>query len=87
LVAFHRKHGHCNVPDDDAVNLQLAQWVATQGKDLKKYNTEKALLSASETIQYRVQKLNELGFDWGFVTVSWEERYVSVNLLYSSNNL
>jgi cytidylate kinase len=87
LVVFHRKNGHCNVPDDDAIYLQLAQWVATQGKDLKKYNKEKALLSASETIQCRVQKLNELKFDWETTYLSWEKRYVSEYSIDSSNIL
>jgi hypothetical protein len=77
------------VPDDNAVYLQLAQWVATQRKDLKKYNKEKPLPSASETIQHRVQKLNELEFDWGKTRsdVPWEKRYVSEYSIDSSNIL
>jgi hypothetical protein len=83
LVDFRRKHGHCNVPQHYKVNLELGVWVRNQRQKFKDLIGKDALLSADETIQYRVQKLIEIGFDWGTTRFNdaWEKRYVSVNSL------
>lgn len=54
LKEFYKVNGHCMVKRDYD-NKQLAFWVATQRKFYKKGNLEKE----------RVDKLNELSFEWG----------------------
>jgi hypothetical protein len=53
------------VPKDYEANSELDRWVRVQRRYLKKYISEEAFLLANQIIQDRVQKLNELEFDWG----------------------
>jgi hypothetical protein len=65
LVAYHKDHGHCNVPSQDEANRQLGKWVSRQ-----RYLNKKGELEDD-----RVAKLNELGFVWNSQDQSWQKRY------------
>jgi hypothetical protein len=52
LVAFKKKNGHCNVPQQWEENRQLGLWVGTQRRVKDRLSTE------------RIAKLNSIGFEW-----------------------
>lgn len=63
LKAYKRKHGNCDVPQRYLPNPQLRKWVDNQ-------RSRKEQLSED-----RVQRLEELEFNWGRTNLSWEERF------------
>lgn len=87
LVAFHKKHGHCNIPyrcDEDPF---LGRWVSLQRSIYKAEATRvsgrgeapsERPSKSSAAHSDRVRRLNELGFEWTpqeTRQVSWEQRY------------
>jgi hypothetical protein len=54
LIAYHKEYDHCNVPQSYPPNQKLATWV---NKNRQNYRKKK--LS-----QDRIDKLNQLGFEW-----------------------
>ncbi|EJK62012.1 hypothetical protein THAOC_17398, partial [Thalassiosira oceanica] len=65
LAAYKAKHGHCKVPTG---RKTLGRWVNNQ-----RSNYRKGKLS-----EKRIQKLEDLGFDWGTARGSqlpWDERF------------
>jgi hypothetical protein len=69
------------MPKDDEDNPELGRWAGAQRRNYKKFSGEEE--STSETIKARVQKLNEIRFDWGATRskAPWEKQYVSVILI------
>jgi hypothetical protein len=63
LVAFQKRHKHCNVPQKSEQNPGLGPWVNTQ-------RTRKAQLSPN-----RIKQLDALGFDWDPASTYWEQMY------------
>ena len=63
LVQFKKKHGDCNVPIDYPEDPPFASWINRQ-------RTKKAKLS-----QERIDRLNELGFDWDPRESDWNQQY------------
>ncbi len=64
LKAFHKLHGHSNVPQRYKVGgLQLGRWAYRQRK-------QKSILGAEE-----ISSLNELGFNWDPLTSQWNEAF------------
>jgi hypothetical protein len=60
LCAFHRLHGHANVPSKYPENPQLAIWVKGQRRHYSLYQSGKR----SSINKERTSKLNRLGFTW-----------------------
>lgn len=56
LKHFKKKHGHCRVPSRFVDNRELGVWVATQRNHKKR----------GLMLEWRKEKLNELGFEWDF---------------------
>jgi superfamily II DNA or RNA helicase len=57
LLAYKRKHGHCNVPQKWKENPKLASWVGTQRLAWKK----------GKLSQERIKRLEEIGFQWEII--------------------
>ena len=62
LKEYKAVHGHCNVPWGQG---SLGVWVSTQRAAYQKVNL------SSE----RIQRLNDIGFDWVRGQTTWDERY------------
>mmetsp|Transcript_1747 Transcript_1747/g.2826 ORF Transcript_1747/g.2826 Transcript_1747/m.2826 type:complete len:451 (-) Transcript_1747:336-1688(-) len=75
LVEYKQEHGHCNVPRNDITNGQkFSSWLNIQRRFYKKGTLP----------GHRVDRLNEIGFNWSVydvmgrtmcVRVSWEEQF------------
>ncbi|MBI4028646.1 MAG: helicase associated domain-containing protein [Verrucomicrobia bacterium] len=63
LVRFHRKHGHCNVPQNWPENRPLGKWV-------QNLRARRRAVSLD-----RVAQLNTLGFVWKRMEAVWETRF------------
>ena len=61
LTQYKAKHGDCNVPVRKG---PLGKWVDTQRTARKR----------DKLTEERVQKLDDLGFNWGFTLLTWDER-------------
>jgi len=68
LVAFKRKHGHCNVAQKDATNPALGAYVAV-AREGRRAGT----LSAE-----RVLRLTAIGFEWEPMESKWERRFAEL---------
>ena len=69
----HGYSGHCNVPATYR-HSPLGTWVGKQREEYKKLKDKKS----SQLDKYRIDKLNEIGFQWtilNWTTVSWEDRF------------
>lgn len=60
LCAYHREHGHCDVPTKYKKNQALGRWVSTQRYEFKKY----VLGRSKHMTEDKIRKLNELQFRW-----------------------
>eukprot|EP01047_Picozoa_sp_COSAG01_P018536 COSAG01_NODE_1006_length_12163_cov_237.845669_18_plen_420_part_00 len=60
LEKFYREKNHCNVPKGWAPDTKLAKWVSTQRVSKKRLDEGEASPITAE----RVQRLDELGFEW-----------------------
>jgi hypothetical protein len=70
LVAYKKKHGHCQVPHGYKENEILARWAKRQRYQYKLFNEGKA----STITEERIVGLEELGFVWDSYSALWEER-------------
>jgi hypothetical protein len=63
LKVFQQKHGHCRVVKSklNSKTDQLANWVLNQQRRLNMYMR---LGNNTQSCDDRIQKLNEIGFDW-----------------------
>ena len=68
LCEFKKTYGHCNVPENYLENPMLLGWVRHQRDKFEVYKR-------SDEFQYRIKKLDELGFDWDPFHNAWEEMY------------
>jgi hypothetical protein len=78
LVNFQKENGHCRVPGlhtKDSETYPLACWVARRQwqhyKLLREDKNTKEFIITEE----RIQKLNEIGFEWSVTAVDWDERF------------
>ena len=69
LVDFKEKHGHANVPTDP--QDPLAVWVHIQRREYKHFQGG----DYSRMTQERVDRLNELNFQWDYQEAVWHEKY------------
>jgi hypothetical protein len=74
LADYRKIHGHCNVPKRWRVNSKLGKWVGTQRTNYKLYREGKT----PSITTLRIQELENLGFEWVCVTVSWEDRLIEL---------
>jgi hypothetical protein len=70
LAAYHKIHGHCNVPPSYKENTKLSEWVIKQRSTYKLRREEKT----SPITILRIQELDNLGFEWVRVSTAWEDR-------------
>mmetsp|Transcript_44904 Transcript_44904/g.108509 ORF Transcript_44904/g.108509 Transcript_44904/m.108509 type:complete len:307 (+) Transcript_44904:49-969(+) len=69
-------HGNCDVPRTYLPNQQLADWVATQR--IQKEARDKG--TRSPMTDYRIVKLDEIGFKWSFDRVlHWKEMFMQLS--------
>jgi hypothetical protein len=71
LADYRKIQGHCNVPKNYSENPKLAQWVTTQRKQYKLHAEGKKSLQMTT---FRIQELENIGFDWEFCVTAWEDR-------------
>jgi len=75
LVEYKEKYGHCNVPQKYSSNPQLATWVSSQRRSMKK----------DRLSPERIKKLNQLGFDWtpkkATESVETDQEFLQLSLL------
>lgn len=71
LVDFHKRFGHCLVPNNWAENVKLSQWVKRQRHQhkLKKEGTNSSLSDD------KITALDNLGFTWSVQEDTWEDRF------------
>jgi Helicase associated domain len=89
LVAFQKRHGHCNIPYRYEEDPFLGRWVSLQRSIYKGEAASAASASGSASSSAlatgesaaqrdRIRRLNEIGFEWNPQEtrhVSWEQRY------------
>jgi Helicase associated domain len=88
LVAFQKRHGHCNIPYRYEEDPFLGRWVSLQRSIYKGEAASAASASAASSSALttgesaaqrdRILRLNEIGFEWNPQEtrhVSWEQRY------------
>ena len=72
LKAYRSTYGDCNVPRGWSNNPQLGTWVRTQRYQYRLYKEGKK----SSMTEERLNKLNEIGFEWILVVLTeWNDRY------------
>ena len=64
LIEFKKKYGHCNVPQRYKGNISFGHWIGTV-RQLKKYG---------KLPKEDINKLNSLGFIWGYEEYIWQQR-------------
>jgi len=62
LHRFKEDFGHCNVPRDCANNLSLGQWCSNMRTAYK--NIQKGMKTNYNLSQDRIERLEEIGFQW-----------------------
>jgi hypothetical protein len=77
LVKFMKKFGHCDVPFREGRYYSLAQWCIKQ-RGLKKYEQ-------SKFIDYRLRKLEEIGFCWDVHDKFFESKFIQLKRFYDKN--
>jgi len=65
LVAYKKRHGHCNMSRSDERNQSLASWV----------NNQRYLISMHRLLPDRLRRLNALGFTKNTKNAKWGEMY------------
>jgi len=70
LCEYRHKNGHCNVPQRYFENRALGIWVGIQRSTYK--NEKKNIL------QKRIDRLDEIGFDWDPENTYWEEMFAAL---------
>jgi hypothetical protein len=70
LADYRKIHGHSNVPYNYGENVKLAKWVAYQRSQYRWHVEGKT----SPITDFRIQKLESLGFEWDCHGATWEGR-------------
>jgi hypothetical protein len=70
LVEYRKIQGHCNVPGNYSENIKLASWVVKQRSHYRLHVEGKKSLMTN----FRIQTLEDIGFEWGCSSVPWEVR-------------
>ena len=69
LIAFKKKHGHCNVPQLWDENPALSRWVALQRLCYRNSQLE----MKPDISEDRVQALEDIGFEWAVNDKKWRD--------------
>ncbi|KAL3931875.1 MAG: hypothetical protein SGBAC_011107 [Bacillariaceae sp.] len=75
LVEFRRETGHCRVPHKYKANIGLARWVKRQRYQ---YRLRQEGDLTSTMTDFRLKKLEEIGFVWFSHASTWEQRLMEV---------
>eukprot|EP00980_Cylindrotheca_fusiformis_P015735 scaffold4547_cov103-Cylindrotheca_fusiformis.AAC.7 len=78
LLAFKERTGHCLVPSDYQFDMELSRWVKRQRHQYKKLQEGKR----STLTQYRLEKLQNVGFVWDVHELSWNENLKELRGFY-----
>jgi hypothetical protein len=70
LVDYRKIQGHCNVPQHYNENTKFGKWVHTQRSQYKLHRQGKI----SFMTNFRIQALEEIGFEWSSFGATWEVR-------------
>jgi hypothetical protein len=70
LADYCNIHGHCNVPTRYSENPKLAMWVRRQRDQCRLHLEGKT----SSMTNFRIQELENLGFEWDMRGTAWEDR-------------
>jgi hypothetical protein len=65
LAEFKKQHGHCNVPSGRPEYAGLSTWASHQRQLYKK----------GKLSEDRLERLEEIGFDWDIAAAYWEEMF------------
>ena len=82
LLEYIKEHNHCNVPTT-AGHSKLSKWVGKQREEYKKFVNKQS----SQLSKYRIDKLNEVGFQWSlqqWTVIPWEDRFEVRYFLFTS---
>ncbi|CAJ1954873.1 unnamed protein product [Cylindrotheca closterium] len=82
LVQFRRETGHCRVPHKYKANLGLARWVKRQRYQ---YRLRQEGDLTSTMTDYRLQKLEKVGFIWFSHASTWEQRLMELKAFRDEN--
>ena len=66
LKDFQDRFGHCDVPFSYPENPSLGRWVRKQR------------VFKEQLPEQRIQRLNEIGFQWRLFELSWEKQYTAL---------
>jgi hypothetical protein len=67
LIAFKEEFGHCNVPFRYAKNPSLGSWCSSMRGTYN--NIQKGMKTNLKLPQDRIERLEEIGFQWQVLTV------------------
>ena len=75
LELYKNEFGHCLVPNDYPPNQSLGSWVAAQKQFFKNFSN-----SNNQVIQYRIERLKNLGVSWMEINQNddWEEMFLDL---------
>lgn len=79
LCDFHEIHNHTRVPYS---HPELGIWVSEQRRNKKKLEKR----STSPLTQEKMEKLEQLGFEWNVSPASWETKYQQLRDYFGNNN-
>jgi len=72
FIAFKDEFGHCNIPYKYTGNPSFGKWCSDIRNAYKKI--QKGMKSNSNLSQDRIDRLEEIGFQWKVFSVTFEER-------------
>ncbi len=75
LLEFKKINGHCNVSRFDEGYKELGQWVGRQR------------ITKSKLTKKKYQKLEDVGFDWGYSLEKWDTLYELLKRYYEENGI
>lgn len=75
LLEYIKEHGHSNISQHDKDNERLGKWIKNQRYEYRKYHNKG--LGQSRLGRDRIDKLNEIGFQWRLrpERIPWDDRF------------
>lgn len=82
LLKYKRTYGHCRVPHKYKANIALARWVKRQRYQ---YRLRQEGDQTSTMTDYRLKKLEDVGFVWFSHASTWEQRLEELKTFQEEN--